>query len=222
MMKRKMPAALLAGLILLSLAGCGADKVTPNSNLETESHITETVTESAPKSTAEIDLPAAETTAEKEKAENAVTSAPVTNTETKRPAESPTQPTTSPKATEVPKATEPQPTAPPESQPAETTAPTVPPVETKPETEPPVKPSFNINYWINYAKNYAISIGLVLNPDAVECWDNPMVAGPKSKCLERDIKGIMNRYKNVEGFTDVWVWAEPDSNGSYRLFIGYA
>ena len=138
MTKRKMPAALLAGLILLLLAGCGADKVTPNSDLETESHITETVTASKPETDTESDLPAAETTAEKEKAESAVTSAPVTNTETKRPAESPTQPTTSPKATEVPKATEPLPTAPTESQPAETTpsTPTAPPTEPPAETEP--------------------------------------------------------------------------------------
>ena len=140
MRKTKMLAALLAGLITLSLAGCGADKVTPNSNLETESHITETVTESASEPTADSSLPAdtelkTETTAEKEKAESVVTSTPVTNTETKQPAESTVQP---PKQTEVPKATEPQPTAPPESQPAETTpsTPTAPPTEPPAETEP--------------------------------------------------------------------------------------
>lgn len=140
MMKRKMPAVLLAGLILLSLAGCGktAAEDVRSSAPSADSHITKTVTESAPKSTAENDLPAAETTAEKEKAESTVTSAPVTNTETKRPAESTTQPTTPPKATEVPKATEPQPTAPSESQPAETTpsTPTAPPTEPSTETEP--------------------------------------------------------------------------------------
>ena len=145
MRKTKMLAALLAGLITLSLAGCGktaAEDVRSNAP-SADSHITETVTESAPKSTAEIDPPAAETTAEKEKAESAVTSESNTATETQKPAENtnkaekvpPTQP---PKQTEVPKATESQPTAPPESQPAETTpsTPTAPPTEPPAKTEP--------------------------------------------------------------------------------------
>lgn len=39
--------------------------------------------------------------------------------------------------------------------------------------------------------------------------------------LERDIKDCLNCYKNIEGFTGVWIWAEPDGNGAYKLYIGY-
>ena len=90
---------------------------------------------------------------------------------------------------------------------------------TKPES---AGPQFDINYWIEFARKYAENIGLAINPEAVSCWDNPIIAGPNSKYLERDIKARMNRYKNVEGFTDIWVWAEPDGSGNYSLFIGYA
>lgn len=150
MMKRKMPAALLAGLMILALAGCNANKATLDRGTAAESRITETVTESASKPTADSSLPAdtelkIETTAEKEKAESATTLESGTATETQKPAESADKaetvpPTQAPKQTEPPKATEPQPTAPPESRPAESTAPTAPPpTETKPETEPPAE-----------------------------------------------------------------------------------
>ena len=138
MTKRKMPAALLAGLILLSLAGCGADKTTPDSTSGTGSRITETVTASKPEPDAESTLPAdteieTDTTAEKENAE------PGTAAENQKPAETTKTaetipPTQAPKQTEAPKASEPQPTAPPESWPAETTTPEKP---TTPPTEPP-------------------------------------------------------------------------------------
>ena len=138
MTKRKMPAALLAGLILLSLAGCGADKTTPDSTSGTGSRITKTVTASKPEPDAESTLPAdteieTDTTAEKENAE------PGTAAENQKPAETTKTaetipPTQAPKQTEAPKASEPQPTAPPESWPAETTTPEKP---TTPPTEPP-------------------------------------------------------------------------------------
>lgn len=48
-----------------------------------------------------------------------------------------------------------------------------------------------------------------------------MIAGTHSKYLERDITDCLNCYKNVEGFTGVWIWAEPDGNGAYKLYIGY-
>ena len=60
MTKRKMLAALLAGLITLSLAGCGADKTenTGSDPASTESGITATVTDSTAEPTAESSLPA--------------------------------------------------------------------------------------------------------------------------------------------------------------------
>ena len=45
MTKRKMPAVLLAGLMILALAGCNANKATPDSGTAADSRITETVTD---------------------------------------------------------------------------------------------------------------------------------------------------------------------------------
>ena len=72
-------AVLLAGLLILSLAGCAADKANNNTEsgaVSTESSITATVTDSTAEPTAESSLPAEseiktdESTAEKEKAES--------------------------------------------------------------------------------------------------------------------------------------------------------
>ena len=138
MTKRKMLAALLAGLIALSLAGCGADKTenTGSDPASTESGITATVTDKASEPTAESSLPAEseikqdESTTEKEKAES---NAPADSgkTEAAKPAD-----TESPKQTETPKVTEtPKQTEPPKG--------TEPPKQTEPPkvTEPPTKPT---------------------------------------------------------------------------------
>lgn len=207
----KMLAALLAGLITLSLAGCAADKANDNTEsgaVSTESSITATETDSTSEPTAESSLSAEseikadESTAEKEKESSTA------------PADS-GKPETA-KQTEPPKVTEP-----PESKPTESPK-SVDPTPTETEKPKPADPQFDINYWIEFARKYAENIGLAINPEAVSCWDNPIIAGPNSKYLERDIKTRMNRYKNVEGFTDIWVWAESDGSGNYRLFIGYA
>lgn len=146
MTKRKMPAVLLAGLMILALASCGkpATEDIRSSAPSEEKRITETVTESKPETDTESSLPAdtefkTETTAEKEKAESSAPAESGTAAETRKPAESADKaetvlPTQAPKQTEPPKATEP-----PESRPAESTAPTVPPAETKPENEPPAE-----------------------------------------------------------------------------------
>lgn len=222
MRTEKMLAALLAGLIILSLTGCGADKINDGSEsgaISTESSITATVTDSTSEPTAESSLPAGtesttKSTAEKERA-GSTAPADSGKKETAKPAdaESPTAP---PKQAESPKVTEP-----PESKPTESpkSVDSTPTETAKPES---AGPQFDINYWLEFARKYAENIGLAINPEAVSCWDNPIIAGPNSKYLERDIKARMNRYKNVEGFTDIWVWAEPDENGNYRLFIGYA
>ena len=208
-----MLAVLLAGLIILSLTGCGADKAenTSSDPATTKSGITATVTESTAEPTAESSLPAGtesttKSTAEKEKAESTAPADSGRKADTAKPAE-----TESP-----PKVTEP-----PESKPTESPK-SVDPTPTETEKPKPADPQFDINYWLEFARKYAESIGLAIDPEAVSCWDNPIIAGPNSKYLERDIKTRMNRYKNVEGFTDIWVWAEPDGSGNYRLFIGYA
>ena len=81
---------------------------------------------------------------------------------------------------------------------------------------------FDINYWISYAQNYAQSIGLTLDETATECWDNPISANANNKNIGDDIESRLNRYKNIEGFTSVWIWAEKISDTQYELYIGYA
>ena len=81
---------------------------------------------------------------------------------------------------------------------------------------------FDISYWISYAQNYAQSIGLTLDEIATECWDNPISANVSNKNIGTDIESRLNRYRNVEGFTTVWIWAEKLSDTQYELYIGYA
>ena len=81
---------------------------------------------------------------------------------------------------------------------------------------------FDISYWISYAQNYAQSIGLTLDETATECWDNPISANESSKNIGADIKSRLNRYRNVDGFTSVWIWAEKISDTQYEFYIGYA
>ena len=81
---------------------------------------------------------------------------------------------------------------------------------------------FDINYWISYAQNYAQSIGLIIDKTATECWDNPISANANNKNIGDDIESRLNRYKNIEGFTSVWIWAEKISDTQYELYIVYA
>lgn len=81
---------------------------------------------------------------------------------------------------------------------------------------------FDISYWISYAQNYAQSIGLTFDEAATECWDNPISANANNKNIGADIENRLNRYKNVEGFSSVWIWAEKVSDTQYELYIGYA
>lgn len=145
MRKTKMLAALLAGLITLSLAGCGADKTenTGSDPASAESGITATATDNASEPTDESSLPAGtesatDSTTEKEKESNAP--ADSGKTEAAKPAdtESPKQIET-PKVTETPKQTEPpKVTEPPEAKPTELpTQPTEPQPTEPPATQPP-------------------------------------------------------------------------------------
>lgn len=81
---------------------------------------------------------------------------------------------------------------------------------------------FDTNYWISYAQNYAQSIGFTLDETAIECWDNPISANANNKNIGDDIESRLNRYKNIEGFTSVWIWSEKISDTQYEIYIGYA
>ena len=142
MRKTKMLAALLAGLITLSLAGCGADRTenTGSDPASTESGITATVTDNASEPTAESSLPAGmestnDSTTEKEK-ESSTAPADSGKTEAAKPTdtESPKQTETT-KVTETPKQAEPpKVTEPPETKPTEpSTKPTEPPATEQPK-----------------------------------------------------------------------------------------
>lgn len=149
MTKRKMPAVLLAGLMILALAGCNANKATPDSGTAADSRITETVTNFTPETTVDTALPAdtenkTEATAEKEKAESSAPAESGTAAETRKPAESADKaetvpPTQAPKQSEPPEATEPpKVTEPPETKPTEPpTKPTEPQPTEPPATQPP-------------------------------------------------------------------------------------
>lgn len=93
------------------------------------------------------------------------------------------------------------------------------------QSDPPVEstpPAFNINHWLTYAQSYAKGAGLNLDPTATACWDNPIAAGAHCAYLERDIQSRLNRYAKDESISDVWIWAEPRTDGSYDFYIGYA
>ena len=81
---------------------------------------------------------------------------------------------------------------------------------------------FDISYWISYAKNYAQSIGLQFDETATACWDNPISANLNRQGIQKDIESRLNRYKNIEGFTAVWIWYVQSSDNNYNLYIGYA
>ena len=108
--------------------------------------------------------------------------------------------------------------------PAPTPAPAEPtPAPAEPTPEPVIEEAtFDIGYWISYAQSCAQGLGLRLESSAVDCWDNPIGAGPHSTCLERDINSRLNRYANDPDITDVWIWYESTGNDCYNIYIGYA
>lgn len=217
-MKNRLIPCVLACLMIF-LVGCNgntakeaAQEITktetsfPAGNTETDSQ-EETAEES--QSTAERQTVA---TVQTKPAEEKTADTPATE---KPKAEPPKQTTTQAepeKQTEQPKE---QTTA--EQKPVE--KPTEKPAEPKP-TEPH-KQTFDVSPYVSYAKEYAVSIGLSLDITATECWDNPISANPNRSGIKSDIESRLNRYKNSEGFTAVWIWTEKLSDTDYNIYIGY-
>lgn len=217
-MKKQLIAAILCGLLISGLAGCGNQSKPP--------------TESVPDSTVKADDTSGIETSDVTPAQ------PTVPEESEPPAESsasePQQPTEkgtteaepAPEPTKPPIQTEPQkpaePTEPQQPQKPEP-IPTEPePIPTEPEPTQPAQPEFDVNYWVSYAQSYAQSIGLELDSEAVSCWDNPIIASANSKYLERDLCGMLDKYSRDADIAAVWIWAEPRTDISWDIYIGYA
>lgn len=213
---RKIVILLLCCGMLIGMVGCGSDTASPPTE-RPPTTISKTIITGTPNET----TPPLATVEPTEK-ENPPT-------ESKEQSTEPT--TTAPTATENPKTeikstitnttsqlTESETTAaePPKE---EVKAETIQETASEPET---TKPKFDIHYWITFAKEYTVSIGLTLDSEAIECWDNPIRAGAHCIYLERDIQSRLNRYAKDEDITDVWIWAEATGNDCYDLYIGYA
>lgn len=222
MKQRRISALLLAGLLLASTAGCGAktalpapteppatassaaapSEPTPASTLDADAQI-ETV--SAPEM-----LPAEGTELPAQASEPPVSESAASTSEhpeevshSPAPAERPADPT--------PVEPEPKPPVEDASEPPATVP-----------TEPASEPAFDVGYWVDFAKAYAESVGLELDSEAVSCWDNPTIASSASRYLERDLCGLLNKYSRDADITAVWIWAEPRTESSWDIYIGYA
>lgn len=225
-MKNRLIPCVLACLMIF-LVGC-------NGNTAKEAAQEKTKTETSfPAGNTETN--SQEETAEEPKSTAVQEETPITAEESQSTAESQTETTVQTKPaeektvetpeTEKPKAETPQQTptqAVPEKQseqPKEQTTAEQKPAEPKP-TEPP-KQTFDVSPYVSYAKEYALSIGLSLDSTATECWDNPISANPNRSGIKSDIESRLNRYKNSEGFTAVWIWTEKVSDTEYNIYIGY-
>lgn len=94
------------------------------------------------------------------------------------------------------------------------------PAEEKPAPQPEEK-VFDMDYWLAYAKDYAVGIGLRLDENAADSWDTPIRCSSKTEdVLAAYIRDDLTYYKNEEGCTAVWIWAEQVGDGQYELFIG--
>lgn len=222
-MKNKILIAVLAAVILITLAGCAQKQTaqcekSKTADTSSASVISDTETSddaTVEGSSSDVD---SEITTEKE------TTVPAPESTAKGSTQNTAQPSVSAKQDTQKKQPEPFENAGVPTSSVEKTVQTNARQETTSNPKPtkPAEPAFDINYWITYAENYAESVGLRLERSAVDCWDNPISANTKCKYLERDIKSRLNYYAKAEDITDVWIWAEKVADNSYEIYIGYA
>ena len=70
-------------------------------------------------------------------------------------------------------------------------------------------------------KTYAVSVGLRLEKFGGRLLGQSHHSQCAQPVFERDIESRLNRYSRDEDITNVWIWAEERSDGSYDLYIGY-
>lgn len=242
-MKKKLIGFILCGLILATAAGC-SDTPTQVSQISDSSLVSADVTSDREDKDNSDDI-----TAEEDQLSQTADSAS-TESQSEIPAEKkeesaapPASQTDKPKKndSDVSSAVESKPTESEKSN-TQTSKPQSPQTDSKipetsnPQTKPPSEsepnesikepepsePEFNIQDWIDFARSYAEDIGLTLNSEAVWCWDNPITASANSKYLQRDLCGTLDKYKRNSDITDVWIWAEQQTESSWEIYIGYA
>ena len=233
-MKKAMAIAVMTAFIV-SLSGCGNTDYSQSIQSDSEIEVVTSETDDSAKSEESLSVSVSDSNrksgenSEVVEAETESVQSEVSNPIAERsPAEQTQQSQTAvPKDTpnpELPKTIEPTPEPEPASTqpPAEEQQPVEQPQETTSTHQEPAAPEFNIQTWIDYAKTYAVNVGLRLESSATDCWDNPITAGAYSSYLERDIQSRLDRYSRDDDITDVWIWAEARSDGSYDWYIGYA
>ena len=225
-MKKKWMVCMIACLIIL-LAGCNGNTAKETARNDTDKRISSTAgntetTTGTKKAEDTSDIPETEQPVSSEAAtepnqqeKSGVSSTAGSRAETAKSYES-VQVTKKPDSTQEQEQPQQQPQSKPETP---TVKEEVKSTQPKPTEE--VKPRFDVNSYVNYAKSYAQSIGLELDSTATDCWDNPITANAKRTGIKDDIQSRLNRYKNVEGFTAVCVWAEKVSDTEYEIYIGY-
>jgi cytoskeletal protein RodZ len=226
-MRKKWVVCMIACLMIL-LAGCNGNTAKETARNDTDKRIsstagnTETTTETEKADDTTSDVPETEqpvsseaTTEPSQQEKSDVSSTAGSRAETAKSYES-VQVTKKPDSIQEQEQPQQQPKPEPETPPVKEE---VKPTKPKPTEE--AKPSFDVNPYLSYAKSYAQSIGLELDSTATDCWDNPITANAKRTGIKDDIQSRLKRYKNVEGFTAVWVWAEKVSDTEYEIYIGY-
>lgn len=245
MTNKKIFAVLLAGLILVSLAGCAfSEQLQETTKVNSTQNSTADVTSDREDKDNSDDI-----TAKKDQLSQTADPAS-TESQSEIPAEKkeesaapPASQTDKPKKndSDVSSAVESKPTeseksntqtGKPQSPPTDSKIPETSTSQTKPPSEPepnestkepePSEPEFNIQDWIDFARSYADNIGLTLNSEAVWCSDDPITASANSKYLQRDLCGTLDKYKRNSDITDVWIWAEQLTESSWAIYIGYA
>lgn len=231
MRTRKMLAALLAGLITLSLAGCAADNANDNTEsgaVSTESSIT--VTDSTAEPTAESSLPAStesttESTTEKEK-KSSTAPADSGKPETAKPADT-EPPTAPPKQTEPPRQTSAM------SEETESSGTTV------AVTEAPPKSIYDPPFDIEQIQAELIAVGesmgmrhrtvyrdgTVITPDN-SSWELPIFANASfsGNALRRSLYGYVTSYGEYELYgsepiTDFTIYVKQTPDGYEFYFL---
>ncbi len=180
---------------IVSSSGVNEDSITvsePNEEIATKPAITETT------------ITASKVEQKVEPSQNAV------QTEITKPSETETHP--------------PKPVEAEETQASQSPTPTESTIQEPPTTtsEPTIVESYDIEAHLSFARSYAQSIGLTLDSTATDCWDNPISANPRLTNVDENIASRLNRYKNTEGFTAVWIWTVQVSDNGYEIYIGYA